>query len=1163
MNKPLAVVSSAAARVMGMLAVLLIAAGALSCQNAQNQDIPNRVLDRPMDLELICARRLCDDNGVCRPDVVSFGECTGENASSTCTASNHVFGFVSNSERNEVAVFSRCRNNGLLDLDEAAPGYNFIPTGNLPTDLTATEDGCRVISSNRGSCDMTVMNAEQIAGYAMDIEPTLEPSALVRNVVPKRFDDLLGEWVPIGSRPADILGVPDELSGSVSLPGEDPNLPVDACQPGAGGSVYTTFPTCNLVAEIDLLTGNILQSLQFIENEDGTVDVLDAGVSPECPVDCPALFDEDTFPADPPVGDADGVAPAALELVKALPESLREEAGVNTGDLCFPDSGDQAVVETTLFVGGQGSEVLFEVRLDQDSGAFLTDPLQLQLREGLGIERIRASPGMVLEGDQAGIYQFLYVVAADGSTRVVSRDLDPARIDVGIECETQPERSAFDLGNVACIPVTQTPAGIVPPDRRAFARGPGIRPGDGSTITDWSFQKGYELPSEGDGTCGQALDGVTIPARSLEGYGVTTFGSLVQARFYFEETEDPMIGRPGELNSDTGPLPGLVDVSYRPHMLLGVTVPDSLDEPNLIRDFIPRAADSPPARRIPNDADENRRLTPGVRLIDTAYIEEEQEIGAFLLGVLDNADRLGITDEPGVGYHEDPVPRIMVRDYRAFTGNAWALEWEGEIPTTLSATGRVLCDNPSGNTQGGTCLPEDADDSRLVDDGADFCAAGVQPGDKIQIIGCENDNQCGPGQRCLLPTVSGVGNGICVSEQAFDSDAPRLREICADFIDDPCGDPIREYRITRAFQTELWLQGLDIDPQAYLQFSQDVGEEDEENCFDPDPDSDDNELICYRNVTEAVDTFVCTEEQPEGGCNIDEECQELLEGTEDDPGGAQFRCIDEVCRRPCGDSDECLLRRLPGPACFAEFVRYRVAADNAFIVRGSTSATDFISDRVRTDPDTGECVPVADEDLVSNLLTSRIPLGPDVENLGLPLCPTDDIPGPGDPNPCLITSNRGTGDTLFHQMEYGVAQGDDLERGAVVAVRYSNPLFSIIIDLVDLTSLTNTFDDRYDPDSGRHWPDDFRAFNRARIPRGYAIEFATRPGYQPRNTPMGRASNPVIYPTVIKNGTEPGFTYIVDSSGLGTSSTAIRGQVVRYNVAIFPPILDDSLDGVR
>lgn len=1159
MKTRIGTVSTATARWVGMFALLLVAAGALSCQNAQNQDIPNRVLDRPMDLQLICARRLCDDNGVCRPDVVSLGECNGEVASSTCTSSNHVFGFVSNSERNEVAVFSRCRNNGLIDLDEAAPGYNFIPTGNLPTDLTATDDSCSVVASNRGSCDLTVINAEQIAGYAMDIEPTLEPSALVRNVVPKRFDELAGQWIPIASRPADILGVPDELSASVSLPGEDPNLPVDACQPGASASVYATFPTCNLLAEVDLLTGNILQSLQFEENADGTVDVLDAGVSPECPVDCPAVFDEDNFPEDPPIGSPDGVAPAALELVEALPESLREDEGVNTDNKCFPDAGDQAIVETTLFVGGQGSDVLFEVRLDQDSGAFEPDPLQLPLREGLGIERIRATPGMALQGDTAGIYQFLYVVAADGSTRVVSRDLDPARFELGIECETQPERAAFGVGNVACIPVTQTPTGITPPDRRAFVRGPGVRPADGSSVTDWSFQKGYELPSEGDGTCGQSVDTGGVVARSLAGFGVTTFGSLVETRFYFEETEDPDIGRPGELNAADGPLAGLVDVSYRPHMLLGITVPDSLDVPNVVREAIPRAADESPGRRIPNDGDENRLLTPGIRLIDAAYLAEEDSIAGLLLGVVDNADQLGMLDDPFVGYHEAPAPRIAVRDYRAFTGGGWALQWEGEIPTTLSATGRVVCDNPSGNTQGGTCLPEEPDDSRLIDDGADFCAAGVVPGDKVQIIGCDGDNQCGPGQKCLLPTVSGVGNGICISEQAFDSDAARLREICGDFIDDPCGDPIREYRITRAFQTELWLQGLDIDPQAYLEFPQMAEGED---CVDPDETEG---QICYRDVVESSDTFVCTDDQPEGGCNLDEECQELLEGTTDDPGDAQFRCIDKVCRRPCETDDECLLRRLPGPACFAEFVRYRVAADNSFVVRGPGTATDFISERVRTDPDTGECVPVADEDLVSNLLTSRIPLGPDVENLGLPFCPTDGIPGPADPNPCLITTPRSTGQSLFHQMSYGYGgeEGDDSSRGPVAAVRFSNPVFSIVLDLVDITSLTNTFGDRYDPTSERHWPNEFRQFNRARIPRGYAIEFATRSGYDPRNTPLGRASNPVIYPTVIKNGTESGFMYIVDSSGLGTSSTAIRGQVVRYNVANFPPIWDQSLDGVR
>ncbi|HLT34838.1 MAG TPA: hypothetical protein VK034_01100, partial [Enhygromyxa sp.] len=86
---------------------LSLAAAALlgGCQQQEDPDIPNRVLDRPTDVALICAEVVCvdeDQDGVeedheCETQPLALDACEGETG--TCTSdSPHVVGFVANSE---------------------------------------------------------------------------------------------------------------------------------------------------------------------------------------------------------------------------------------------------------------------------------------------------------------------------------------------------------------------------------------------------------------------------------------------------------------------------------------------------------------------------------------------------------------------------------------------------------------------------------------------------------------------------------------------------------------------------------------------------------------------------------------------------------------------------------------------------------------------------------------------------------------------------------------------------------------------------------------------------------------------------------------------------------------------------------------------------------
>ena len=78
-----------------------------------------------------------------------------------------------------------------------------------------------------------------------------------------------------------------------------------ASKPRERDSAYVTFPTCNMVAEIDLQTGRVLQSRRFESDGQGGVTVSDTGISPSCPVECPTQFAAGV-PADLPLIDPEG-----------------------------------------------------------------------------------------------------------------------------------------------------------------------------------------------------------------------------------------------------------------------------------------------------------------------------------------------------------------------------------------------------------------------------------------------------------------------------------------------------------------------------------------------------------------------------------------------------------------------------------------------------------------------------------------------------------------------------------------------------------------------------------------------------------------------------------------------------------------------------------------
>lgn len=1184
------------------LFVLLVGSVLGACNNRQSVVVPNRVLDRPTDMVLACVVR-DEETDVITP--TSLEVC--ENA--TCDETR-LIGFIANSERDDVAMFSKCANS-VIDMDIAAPGAQLIAAGKVPSAMTisvGSPNACHAISANLGSCDLSLFDVPGLAAYAFDDVPAQDPSTLVTTLTPTR-----GDGTPLGARPGQVLAVPPELSNSIMFgdpvdgtSGDDGgdetgggetaagDGPVLGCDPDRPGSVYVTFPSCQLIAEVDLRTARVLQSRQFVRDALGNVEVVDTGVSPSCPIDCPDQFadDPDALAAAPP-GAVDGMYPSAMALIS--PPDDPEDTNRF-------DAADREVVDHSLYVGGLGADTLFELRFD--GPRWTDDPLELDLQDASGIQAIRPTPAMFLPLEGSDLYhQFLYVIAGDGSTRVVRREFDANRVELGRECDTQVDPTAV-LDRV-CHPA-EFP-GEDPPDRRPFARGPGIRGPQGALITDWTFQK---TATAGEVTDETAAASSPFGKAGVTGVGTTSFGKLVFVTFdqFYTNTKGE-ISRTPTVSKGIDPL-GLLDATIQPHMLwpqLDPTLP-TVDPTGL-----PTMADAEPTRLLSGETvgpGAVKVLAPALRRIDLAYADltiackyapddgkdsttEDAaddiacqdatkdknatcsadgvcQVGsnALLFPHVDNDDKLGSPDAGetgGTGLYKQEVVRGVVRDYSSWASYTWDLAWEGEIPGTESRNGQLVCEKPGW--QGGTCISTEPGDTRIVDSSARFCDQGVLGGDKLLLLGCVNDGDCGIGQYCLIdPRTPNNGTGICVSQTAF-ARQDELLQICEDLLYDPCASPspLREFLVTRAFQSELWLQSMDRPEASYLMYS-------DAPVLDPDApggegvteaalcsgeyikeviNADGVEPTTYRH--ECVERFSCATEQPETGCETHRDC---VLGAKEKPELADYPlCIDGLCRRICDfdpddpdkQPEDCVQRRLPGPTCLRELAHYAVYARNSFILSGS-GAYSFLSQKVKAGTD-GECY---EDPLVSNLLTSRIRVGVDEDDTRnnsawpIPSCPPGtERPGAGTPNPCFIDTERPTSLTedapagLFHYFRYGAS---DSEAGPVPALRFSNPMMSVVLDLTSLKDLISPV-----PGTEVQWSADFRDFKRSRIPRAFSESFFTSGGYKPYDLPVVNASIALVGPTRIVNAPEAATVFIVDTSG-GGGTSGVRGQVIRIGL---------------
>ena len=124
---------------------------------------------------------------------------------------NRTFAFVPNSASGDLSVID-ADNWKIVDLNKATGGFGRVPLGSLPEQISASSDGCRLMSANRGSCDLSLV----------------DPSTLLAGVFNAEYGDVT---VPSGNGVQRVVPRwPDGTARSAAAPYEAVFLPQDTQQ---------------------------------------------------------------------------------------------------------------------------------------------------------------------------------------------------------------------------------------------------------------------------------------------------------------------------------------------------------------------------------------------------------------------------------------------------------------------------------------------------------------------------------------------------------------------------------------------------------------------------------------------------------------------------------------------------------------------------------------------------------------------------------------------------------------------------------------------------------------------------------------------------------------------------------------------------------------------
>ncbi len=313
---------------LGLLTVVLVAA---ACGPAPNL-LPVDDLNRPTDVAFMCFGAFptgtgtdggVPDGGATGPLQVSgrpIGACHPPNQYDPGpTSTTRTFAFLPNSAAGTLSVVD-ADHWKLVDLNLDTAGYGTAPLGQLPAQISASDDGCRLISANRGSCDLTLVDPSVLVAPAIASQNAVDVTLASPRTGAQTFRPLKGDGTPLLAAPYEAVFLPQNTGSLLSYPTGNPNNPYQPTPPSgvalplqpvqnalcgdsaavdpngwpaqpAPKSWYAlvTYPSCDLITVVALPSGKIVSSAKVVpvRSSDGKHDSVmlqDTGTSPVCPI---------------------------------------------------------------------------------------------------------------------------------------------------------------------------------------------------------------------------------------------------------------------------------------------------------------------------------------------------------------------------------------------------------------------------------------------------------------------------------------------------------------------------------------------------------------------------------------------------------------------------------------------------------------------------------------------------------------------------------------------------------------------------------------------------------------------------------------------------------------------------------------------------------------
>lgn len=848
---------------MKRLALLTLVFGAaaagLACSATPNL-LPVNDLNRPTDVTFMCFGAYGASDGPLtvsgRPMRVCHPQDFYDPAAS---ATSRTFAFMPESGSGGLTVLD-ADHWKLVDLDPVTGGYGQAPLGQLPSQVSASDDGCRLLTANRGSCDLSLVDpsvlvAPTFAQFNQIDVPS--PRTATMTIRPVKSDGTF-----LSAAPYDAVFLPQDTTHLTTSdpPAQDAPTADALCSadgaaalpqgwPAQSGRVpwfaLVTYPSCDLVAVIALPSGQIVSSAHVQKGPDGpfgpTVTLVDAGTAPSCPADCAGQ-------AIPPVSGDGGTSTIPLAADAALADGAVDggPAGApgdaSTADGAAADAGMTAA-------GGQAGAGMAGAGAGGQGGA------------------AGAPPAGALPGNQ-------YPDTAYVSD---TRALGPS----GIAILPDGSRAYIGLANASYVlSVGLTSAGLSLPGQAIYlhegargARRVRLNVDPYRHLTTNVGQAGVFVGAE-TGAAAETVDSLTAQGHVPDYvqrkylYAIAQDGTLRVINVFLPgaETEcetnvDPM-NLPRGVSADTACIP--VDPAHRrpfsvgpgihfPSLPVDVAAADVRVEPTedhgeqsvngahawvitdsgvvylvninpVLRRYAaavqsnnftlsPANPDVTEPEPFVNTLRDRNQITYSVTLDPSSgpprvdVLPSTPSTGPYLesfwtQGAEWNATaQTGLYVQTGVFFPREPnAPSADDPiDRLAVTPQEWTIAWQGPLGgghSTGVLYGTGQAPFPPDPTRGPT-LPVDG---LLLDNGANYCGQGVTAGDLVTLTGCTQNNQCGLGEVCLVDqTVSSATAGLPINGLCADPNrTDATAAACAPFL-----QTARRYEIAAAYPNRL------------------------------------------------------------------------------------------------------------------------------------------------------------------------------------------------------------------------------------------------------------------------------------------------------------------------------------------------------------------------